>query len=160
MTGFYFDAPTSAQSTAYDKSHRKQPIDPASALPSQKSRRSSINTLTSYFKKPFHRSASSSASVPRISTPAAASLFFRLPIALREQIYGYVTGYNEVLHVLLREKRRPARHYTVGYRRCKIRGSLLDCAYAGCKQFHDCVKGVYYGPFDRIGGLLLSCRDM
>jgi hypothetical protein len=162
MAGFTFDAVVSAQSTAYDKAHRRQPYNPASVLPSLRPKRPSISTVASHIKNVFHHSSSTTASKLRdpAPTPAPASSFFRLPLELREQIYGYLVGRNEVLHILLSEKKRPNRHFTVSYRRCKIGGNLSDCTSAGCRQFHDDANGIYYGPFDRIGGLLLTCRAM
>ena len=96
---------------------------------------------------------------PTRPTPAVDSLFFRLPLGVRQKIYGYVVGQHEVLHVLMKRK-ASHRPYGVVYRRCRAGGDTTYCIMATCKGFLDVANGVYFGSFDRVGGLLLTSRDM
>jgi hypothetical protein len=174
--GLTFDSPISISSSAYDKAHRRRST--LSALPSTKSTGSPsfLTNLKQSIRKPFRRPSDpipNSTPKPSKSTPAttaADSPFFRLPLSLREQIYGYVVGRHEVLHILLKKNRKATSHnssgYTIAYRRCRAGGNGNenekgeDCISATCKEFLDVVNGAYFGNFDGVGGLLLSCRDM
>jgi len=48
----------------------------------------------------------------------------------------------------------------VAYRRCGAGGNVENCILKNCREFHDMLKGSYYGYFDHVSGLFLSCRDM
>jgi hypothetical protein len=165
--GFTFDSPISAGSSAYDKSHRRR------STTSSKSRRKSTTAPTSNSflanlihsirnrGRPSPPTSSTLASnvQPPAPTPAVDSLFFRLPLRLRQKIYGYIVGQDEVLHILMKRK---ASHlpYGVAYRRCRAGGNIEDCVIKKCRELLDVGDGVYFGPFDSVGGLLLASRDM
>jgi hypothetical protein len=169
--GFTFDSPISFGSSAYDKTNRRRSAP--SALPSSKAKKKSTTDATSdsFFAGISHRirdrvsrsgpgaSTLGSNVRPPTQTPAVDSLFFRLPLILRQKIYGYIVGQNEILHILLR---RNASHlpYGVAYRRCRADGIVDDCVVEKCREFLDIADGAYFGSFDRVGGLLLTCRDM
>jgi hypothetical protein len=172
--GLTFDSPISISSSAYDKAHRRRST--LSALPSTKSTGSPsfLTNLKQSIRKPFRRpsdpipNSTPKPSNSKPATTAADSPFFHLPLALREQIYGYVVGRDEVLHILLKKNRKAASQnssgYTIVYRRCRACGNVnekgKDCISATCKEFLDIVNGAYFGNFDSVGGLLLSCRDV
>jgi hypothetical protein len=155
--GFYLDAPTSLWSSAYDKAHRTRST--AYALPVSKSK--AKPALLAKLKSLGKSDKASSPVVHSVihSTPALESQFFRLPLAVREKIYGYVVGQNELLHMLLRYRSSPPR-WEVAYRRCGAGGRKEDCVLKHCREFHDHRKGSYFGYFNHVGGLFLACRDL
>lgn len=163
--GFHFDAPISHSTSAYDKANRSRST--AYALPSTKSKKTPA--LLDHLKRKAHKpfsgfgSASSSRTDAKAEynspTPAQQSRFFRLPLSVRQKIYGYIVGQHELLHVLLRYRAAPSR-WRVAYRRCGADGVVENCVLKNCKEFHDLMKGSYYGYFDHVSGLFLSCRDM
>jgi len=157
MPGFYLDAPTSLWSSAYDKAHRTRST--AYALPVSKSK--AKPALLAKLKSLGKSDKASSPVVHSVihSTPALESQFFRLPLAVREKIYGYVVGQNELLHMLLRYRSSPPR-WEVAYRRCGAGGRTEDCVLKHCREFHDHRKGSYFGYFNHVGGLFLTCRDL
>src|SRR5258706_14105852 len=130
--GFTFDSPISHSSSAYDKAHwsRSRTYD----LPSSKSKRTPtvLDKLKRKSRELFGESGASPSSLAVHTaksinpTPATQSLFFRLPLAVREKIYGYVVGQNELLHILLRYRSSPSR-WEVAYRRCGAGGHVEDC---------------------------------
>ena len=163
--GFTFDAPISINTNAYDKAHRRRSSTP-SALPSSKPKRNSTpgppssSFLTNLTHRLRNRCARPSTAVSHANpTPATDPLFFRLPLTLRQQIYGYLVGQKEVLHILLKRK-ASSLPYGVAYRRCRAGGNVEDCITEKCREFLDIADGTYFGSFDRIGGLLLACWDM
>lgn len=163
--GLTFEAPFSLWSSAYDKAHRSRPKSPY-ALPSPKSRTQvSLDKLKRRASKALGGSGGSSSATagqtdePINPTHARQSQFFRLPLDVRERIYGLAIGRNELLHILLRYRSSPSR-WEVAYRRCGAGGKTEDCVLKDCRQYHDLVKGSYYGYFDHVGGLFLTCRDM
>jgi hypothetical protein len=169
---FTFDSPLSIGSSAYDKAHRRRRSAP-SALASTKSKthattgptsNSFLANLVPRIRNRVGTSGSISAAAgsnvqPSNPTSAVNSLLFRLPLALRQKIYGYVVGKDEVLHILLKRK---ASHlpYSVAHRRCRAGGNTDDCIIKRCREFLNVADGSYFGSFDRIGGLLLTSRDM
>lgn len=165
MGGFTFDSPISHSSSAYDKAHRSRST--TYSLPSSKSKRTP--TLLDKLKRKARKSFSGPGGPPSplavdtakstSPTPAKQSRFFRLPLAVREKIYGHVVGQSELLHILLRYRAAPSR-WKVAYRRCGAGGNVEYCVLKQCREFHDFVKGSYYGYFDHVGGLFLTCRDM
>lgn len=166
MPGFTFDSPISHSASAYDKAHRSHttPLSRVYAIPSSKSKKKPalLDKLKSKARKPFGGSGSSSSSRALHKTPptpAKESPLFRLPLAVREKIYGIAIGQHELLHVLLRYRSSPSR-WKVAYRRCRAGGHVEDCVLKDCREFHDVVKGSYYGYFNHVGGLFLTCRDM
>jgi len=173
--GFTFDAPVSATTSAYDKAHRRQST--VSALPSRP-RKSSIasssssftflGNVTQHIRNPFRRPSTSTSSkpvpdttkIPSKPVPAAESAFFRLPLEIREIIYGHVVGRHETLHIMMK-RHRSKLLYPLVHRRCRAGGNLDDCILHDCKRFLASEGGGYYfGSFGRVGGLLFSCRDM
>jgi hypothetical protein len=162
MTRFYLDAPVSQWSSAHTKANR--PRSTVEPLPASVSTRHKLtNQLKNKARKAFSGSRSSTRSLPVAEpiwpTAAKESRFFRLPLHVRQKIYGYLVGQNELLHVLLRYRSAPSR-WRIAYRRCNASGNVENCYLKDCREFHDLVKGSYFGRFDRVGGLFLSCRDM
>ncbi|RDW57608.1 hypothetical protein BP6252_13690 [Coleophoma cylindrospora] len=165
--GFYFDAPTSLTASAADKVERSRRRTSSSLLSSKRASASaaSSNPFLGKLKRIAHGESSSSPSLKAQDhksvnpTPTRQSQFFRLPLDLRQKVYGYIVGQNELLHVLLRYRASPAR-WRVAYRRCHAGGIVDDCALKNCREFHDLVKGSYYGKFDNVGGLFLTSRDI
>ncbi|KAH8799709.1 hypothetical protein F5884DRAFT_810959 [Xylogone sp. PMI_703] len=161
--GLTFEAGFSLWSSAYDKAHRTR--DTRYVLPVSKSKRTpaSLDKLkrraSKAFRGPSGPQSSHAAQATSSPTPARQSQFFRLPLAVREGIYGYVVGRHELLHILLRYRSSPSR-WEVAYRRCGAGGKVEDCVLKGCREYHDVVKGSYYGYFDHVGGLFLTCRDV
>jgi len=161
--GFTFDAPIPHSSSAYNKAHRTQST--AYTLPLPKPKTTLLSNLKHKGRKAFGGIVGppSSLAVDTVksisSSPAIPSRFFRLPLAIREIIYGHVIGRNELLHILLRYRAAPSR-WKVAYRRCGAGGNVDYCVLHGCKEFHDTVKASYFGYFDHVGGLFLTCRDM
>jgi hypothetical protein len=158
--GFTFDSPISASYTAADKANKQRPrgIPP----PPSKTKRKSISSSLANFRNSFGRSGAvsspiSPSSLPN-STTASDSQFFRLPLSIREKIYGYVVGGDQILHVLL--KRKFSKGYFIGHRRCRAEKSRDDCVITNCKQFCNILSGFYFGYFDSCSRLLLACRDM
>ncbi|RFU26991.1 hypothetical protein B7463_g9354, partial [Scytalidium lignicola] len=161
--GFTFEAPFSAWSSAYDRAHRSR--NTAYVLPVSNSKRTpaSVDKLKRKASKALGGAgrphSSSAVHTSSSTTHAGQSQFFRLPLAVREKIYGILIGQNELLHILLRYRSSPSR-WEVAYRRCGAGGHTEDCILKGCREFHDRVKGSYFGYFDHVGGLFLSCRDI
>ena len=161
--GLYFDSVISAGSDAHDKATRrtsKHSTNFSPHLPGKAKR------LQGLFRQ---QSTPPKTTLPRAgartetaaATPAIDSLFFRLPLSLRQKIYGYVIGQGEVLHVVLKRTARTTSHDPrLAHRRCHAGGDFGHCALQRCRQLLDAADGGYYGSFDRIGGLLLSCRDV
>jgi hypothetical protein len=153
MTRFYLEAPTSLHASAHDKSHRSRST--VTPIPSTRSKKTTA--LLDQIKRKVRKSLSGSGpsrtfvrAEPIRPTAASESRFFRLPLSVREKIYGYLVGQNELLHILLRYRSAPAR-WRVAYRRCSANGNVENCYLKDCREFHDLVKGSYYGNFDRIG---------
>src|ERR1700760_539147 len=104
--GLYFDAPISAWSSAHDKASRSRST--AYALPSTKSKKTPalLDQVKRKARKSFGGSGGLSSSRAGATaesirpTPAKQSRFFRLPLAVREKIYGYIVGQGELLHIL------------------------------------------------------------
>lgn len=162
MTGFTFDSPISHSTSAYEKANRRQ--NNAYALPSDKAKKTQplLDQLKRKARKSFGGSGVLSSAVKAEyvpPTPAKESRFFRLPLSVREKIYGYIVGQGELLHVMLRYRSAPSR-WRVAYRRCRAGGHVENCVLKDCKEFHDFVKGSYFGYFDHVGGLFRTCRDM
>jgi hypothetical protein len=163
--GLTFDAPISLTATAYDKANRRQST--IYALPVSRVERtpSLLEKLKVKTRKPFRKSGGSSSShavrtAKSISPkPATESQLFRLPLAVRQKIYGYLVGQNELLHILLRYRSAPSR-CEVAYRRCGAGGDVQNCAVRSCREFHNVLKGTFYGYFNHVGGVFLTCRDM
>lgn len=66
-----------------------------------------------------------------------------------------------MLHILMKRKASCLPYgYGVAYRRCRAGGNIEDCIMKKCREFLDVAEGVYFGSFDRVGGLLLTSRDM
>jgi hypothetical protein len=172
--GLTFDSPVSATTSAFEKAHRlksKMSIRTPRARTASVAATSSqsfLDRATQHIRNLFRRSSAcvqSTISDPAVTkpskaVPAADSPFFRLPIELRETIYGLVVGQRNVIHIMM--KRRPQRLlYPLVHRRCKTGGTLDDCILIDCKRFPaEGGEGLYFGSFDNIGGLLFSCRDM
>jgi len=177
---FAFDASLSMAKSAYEKARRLNST--VSRLPSRVataflSAGSSSNLFLKkafkHMRQPFHRSNTSNSfissslsisAVPEASkpVPAAESPFFRLPLELRETIYGLVVGRREMLHIMM-EHHGTFFRATLVHRRCRANGNLEKCILRGCKRFlaeESEGEGVYFGSFNSIGGLLFSCRDM
>jgi hypothetical protein len=175
---FAFDTSLSMATNTYEKAHRIKST--VSRLPSRtvaaflsacSSSNSFLEKASEHIRQPFHRSdtsnSSNSSSLSRSAAtkasnpvPAAESPFFRLPLELRETIYGLVVGRREMLHIMM--KRRPNRLlHPLVHRRCQADGNLEECILHDCKRFlADGGQGLYFGSFNSIGGLLFSCRDM
>jgi hypothetical protein len=158
--GFTFDSPISASYTAAEKANKQRPR--GIPLPPPKTKRRSISSSLANIRHSFGHSNSVSSPISPSSLsnsiPASASQFFRLPLCIREKIYGYVFGHDQVFHVLL--KRKVSKGYFIGHRRCRADGNRDDCIITDCKQFCNVLNGFYFGYFDSCSGLLLSCRDM
>jgi hypothetical protein len=137
--------------SAYEKARRLKST--VSKLPSR-----AVTAFLSAGSSSLSISAATEASKP---VPAAESPFFRLPLELRETIYGLVVGRREMLHIMMM-RRLPNRLIPpLVHRRCPAGGNLEECILHDCKRFLlEGGKGVYYGSFNNIGGLLFSCRDM
>lgn len=163
--GFYFDAPISHHTSAYDKANRSRSTSYTLPLAKSKTTPALLDQLKRKARKHLGGSDGSSSSRAVVSaeairpTPAKQSRFFRLPLSVREKIYGHIAGQGELLHVLLRYRSAPSR-WRVAYRRCRAGGNVENCVLKDCREFHDFVKGSYFGYFDHVGGLFLSCRDM
>jgi hypothetical protein len=168
--GFTFDSPVSTTASAYDKAHRRKST--VSTLPPKALTASSfLDNISQRVRNPFRRSSASkpskllsiptsTAPKPSKPVPAAESLFFRLPLELRETIYGLLVPRREMLHIMMKRRPNKVRHPLV-YRRCPVRGDLDNCILHSCKRFlAEGGQGGYFGSFDTISGLLWSCRDM
>ena len=160
MTRWYLDAPVSQWSSAHDKAHR--PRSTVTPIPSTASKKTAA--LLDRLKRRTSRSSSATSPVSINAsyvepTLAKESLFFRLPLSVRHKIYGYIVGQGELLHILLRYRSAPSR-FRVAYRRCAAHGIVENCILKDCREFHDSVKGSYYGRFDHVGGLFRACKDM
>jgi hypothetical protein len=117
-----------------------------------------FNTSSSFNSSSLSISAATEASKP---VPAAESPFFRLPLELRETIYGLVVGRREMLHIMMMRHLPHCPIPPLVHRRCPAGGNLEECILHDCKRFLlEGGKDVYYGSFNNIGGLLFSCRDM
>jgi hypothetical protein len=176
---FTFDALVSATTNAYDKAHRLKPR--VSMLPSRavtpsiaaaSSSNAFLDKASQYIRNPFRHSRISnpsiSTSIPSPATakrskpvPAVESPLFRLPLELRETIYGLVVGQHEMLHIMMKRRRNRLLHPLV-HRRCRAGGNLDECVLNDCKQFlAEGGQGFYFGSFNNLEtGLLFSCRDM
>jgi hypothetical protein len=158
--GFTFDSPISHSYSAHDKAHRTRST--AYKLPLPKPRTTLLEKLRHKGRMSFGGPLSSLAvgtARSIIPVPAKESRFFRLPLAVREKIYGYLVGQDELLHILLRYRARPSR-WKVAYRRCTTGGDVEYCFMYRCRELHDFVKASYFGSFDHVGGLFLTCQDM
>lgn len=161
--GLTFASPISYSSSAYDKAHRTRST--AYTLPLPKHKTTLLERLKSKSRKSFggFGGPNSYLAVDTAKSlspgPAKQSRFFRLPLAVREKIYGYIVGQNELLHMLLRYRAAPSR-WKVAYRRCTAGGNVDYCILHRCREFHDFVKASYFGYFDHVGGLFRSCQDM
>ena len=123
--GFTLDSPISHSASAYDKMDRSR-SDYRKGIPLPKKPKPPKDKSSSFLSS-IRKSVSKSAS-PSIAPKPSSNLntpFLKLPPKVREQIYGYVVGKEEVLHVLLR--RRTARKgYYVGFRRCRAGGGRRE----------------------------------
>lgn len=163
--GFHFDAPISHSTSAYDKTNRRRTTD--YTLPSSKNKKTPalLDQLRSRARRPFGMSGDPYPSRGIIKpelinpTPAKESRLFQIPLSVRQKIYGYIVGQGELLHILLRYRAAPSR-WRVAYRRCGADGLVENCVLKNCKEFHDLMKGSYYGYFDHVSGLFLTCREM
>lgn len=161
--GLTFESPISISTSAYEKAHRRQ----YTAFPSFRPKKppAPLEKLKHKARKAFGGSGNSSSSVPdrtakSISpTPAKESHLFRLPLGVRQKIYGFVVGQHELLHIMLRYRAAPTR-WKVAYRRCAAGGIVEDCVLQNCREFYNVSHGSYYGYFDHVGGLFRTCRDM
>jgi len=87
---------------------------------------------------------------------------FRLPLRLREQIYSYIVGRDQLLHIVL--KRQPVTtDFVLGYRRCTEKPSFEHVRGEKCRA-QSTLGGRYSGWFDNWGcgivNLLLSSKQM
>lgn len=161
--GFTFDSPISHSYSAYDKAHRTRSTAYNLPLPKpritllDKLRRKGRMSFGGFGGPPSSLAVGTARSI--IPGPAKESRFFRLPLAVREKIYSYLVGQDELLHILLRYRARPSR-WKVAYRRCTAGGDVDYCVMHRCREFHDFVKASYFGYFDHVGGLFLTCQDM
>jgi len=165
--GFTFDAPTYAPSHTIGK---RQPAKPKIAGLAYSS--SFLDKFSHRVRNPFHRSNSSaskiltpipSTPIPQLSksVPAAESFFFRLPLELREAIYGLIVARRNTIHILI--KRRPKGiSRPLVHRICQAEGNLNECVLYDCKRFLAIEEGqaCYFGSFATVSGLLYTCRDM
>ena len=174
--GLSFDAPVSATTNAYEKTYsgksRASRIPLKARTASRASASSFFDNLSNRVRNSFHRSSSSTppnltsipsspATHPSNSVPAAESLFFRLPLELREAIYGLVVAHRETIHIMM--KRRPnGRSHPLVHRICQAGGDLNDCVLHDCKIFLAAEEGqgCYFGSFASVGGILYTSRDM
>ncbi|PMD43145.1 hypothetical protein L207DRAFT_542513 [Hyaloscypha variabilis F] len=170
-----FDSPISATMSVLGKARRfksRVSIFLLRALPASVGTASFLNRATQHVRKnPFSRSSTSATlKTPSITcsatarpsnlVPATESSFFRLPFELREKIYGLVIGQRDMFHIMMKRRTNHLLHPLV-YRRCKVGGTLENCFSRECKFFSP-VDGacLHVGPFDNIGGLLFTCRDI
>jgi len=173
LWGFTFDSPVSTQYSAQDKAQRRRTTTSFQSSTSFSRPKRSASTpaspsksfLSNIIKRFSHQSppsstlASASPNCNSQSVPAAESLFFLLPLGVRKQIYGYIVGTGETLHILLKHK--PSNPTPIiGHRRCIASGKATDCVSGKCRELNilDCR---YVGQFDRRAvALFLSCRKM
>ena len=161
--GLYFDSVFSASSDAHDKAKRTASAHTTNFSPHVPGKARRLRRLVQQRSPPPKTTLITTSGQTEIAapTPAINSLFFRLPLSLRQKIYGYVVGQEEVLHVMMRRSARStSRVPCLAHRRCHAGGNFGHCALQRCRQFLDTADGGYYGSFDRIGGLLLTCRDV
>jgi len=165
--GLTFDSPVSVSvsSTAYDTSHRRESTAYASLTSKSKKSLGSLEKLKRKARKAFGGSGSSPSSLAVNTakfispTPAKQSHLFRLPLAVRQKIYGFIVGQDELLHIMLRYRAAPTR-WKVAYRRCAAGGNVENCVLKNCREYYNVSNGSYYGYFDNVGGLFQVCRDM
>ena len=163
--GFIFDSPISIFSSAYEVTHRRKSTAYPSLTSKSKKSPASLEKLKCKARKAFSGSGSSPSSLAVDTakftnpTPAKQSHLFRLPLAVRQKIYGFIVGQHELLHIMLRYRAAPTR-WKVAYRRCAAGGVVEDCVLKNCREFYNVSHGSYFGYFDHVGGLFLACRDM
>jgi hypothetical protein len=160
MPGFTFDSPfrivpgqDSQQVANRKKVKNKLPSSNKTPPPSflTKAKRRTLSFIQ------YTPIASSQTTIQK-QIPASPFPFLSLPLRVRQQVYGYVIGGNEKLHIL--RKHRPSKlPPAIGYRRCRAAISGKSCASGKCKEM-SILDGVYCGWFDKGLSLLLTSRQM
>jgi len=176
MMELSFDSPIPATMSVLGKARRfksRVSIFLLRALPASVGTASSfLDRATQHVRKnPFSRSSTSTTpknppitcsatARPSNLVPATESSFFRLPFELQEKIYGLVIEQRDMFHIMMKRRTNHLLHPLV-YRRCKVGGNLDNCFSREC-EFFSPMDGacLHVGPFDNIGGLLFTCRDM
>jgi len=143
MAGFTFDSPfrivpgQDSQQVASRKTVKKRlPSSRKEPPPSfiTKARRRTLS---------FIQGNPATSTANQKQTPASPFPFLSLPLRVRQQVYGYVIGGNEKLHIL--RKHRPAKDPpAIGYRRCRAAISGKSCAGGKCREM-SILDGVYCG---------------
>ena len=165
--GLTLESPISFDgSSAHDKATRRDSPHASSFSPFHafKARRVSRRLSRQQSAKTTEITSASNcaAEAPRSGgVPAERSIFFALPLHLREHIYSLIISPGTtILHIVLKHHNQRDKRL-IRFRSCCASAALdRPCCSAGCKAWLVTGTGTYRGAFDSIMNVLLVSKQI